>query len=119
MSGRISTHVLDTSRAVPASGLKVELRLLGREAEGGRLLATGITGADGRLSQPLWDGDLVPGGEYELTFWVGDYFRQQAAAEGIWFLDLVPIRFRVSNGNENYHIPLLLAPGGYSTYRGS
>ncbi|MBJ9992626.1 hydroxyisourate hydrolase [Paenibacillus sp. S28] len=117
MSGRISTHVLDTSRAVPASGLKVELRLL--EAVGGRLLATGITGADGRLSKPLWDGDLVPGGEYELTFWVGDYLRQQAAADEISFLDLVPIRFRVSNGDENYHIPLLLAPGGYSTYRGS
>ncbi|WP_258168147.1 hydroxyisourate hydrolase [Paenibacillus sp. AR247] len=62
---------------------------------------------------------FVPGGEYELTFWVGDYFRQQAAADGILFLNLVPIRFRVSNGDENYHIPLLLAPGGYSTYRGS
>ncbi|MBB3127993.1 5-hydroxyisourate hydrolase [Paenibacillus rhizosphaerae] len=118
MSGRISTHVLDTSRAVPASGIKVELRLLGQDAEGGRLLASGVTGADGRVPQPLWNGDLVPGGEYELTFWAGDYFREQAAAGGIPFLDLVPVRFKVSKDDDHYHIPLLLAPGGYSTYRG-
>jgi 5-hydroxyisourate hydrolase len=111
---RISTHVLDTSRGKPAQGLGVELHF------GPKLVKTAVTNIDGRTDQPLVSGDRLETGVYELTFHAGDYFR----AIGISltappFLDQVVVRFGVADPAGNYHVPLLLNPYGYSTYRGS
>ncbi|KAA9005500.1 2-oxo-4-hydroxy-4-carboxy-5-ureidoimidazoline decarboxylase [Paenibacillus spiritus] len=117
-SGRLTTHVLDLSRGTPAPGLVVELRL--REEDGGwRLLKTAVTNADGRLEKPLLEGGELAGGSYELLFRAGDYWRRIAGTESEAFLEEIPIRFRVAEPDAHYHVPLLLAPGGYSTYRGS
>ncbi|MFC0211947.1 hydroxyisourate hydrolase [Paenibacillus chartarius] len=128
MMTRLTTHVLDISRGVPAAGVNVQLWHL---RESPVLVAEAVTNADGRLDQPLLDGD-ADAGVYELMFAVRDYFRKQPdgptdklAAEptaGGWaFLEQVPVRFRLGNADSesHYHIPLLVAPGGYSTYRGS
>jgi 5-hydroxyisourate hydrolase len=112
--GRLTTHVLDTAAGRPAAGLKVELyRLAGRETP----LKAGTTNADGRLDAPLLEGDGLEPGVYELRFHVGDYFRGGGGNGGA-FLDVVPIRFRVAAG-QSYHVPLILSPFGYATYRGS
>jgi 5-hydroxyisourate hydrolase len=100
----LSTHVLDISRARPAAGVAVEL------ARGGEVVATAVTDADGRASLL----DALEAGEYELRFAVGDYFGGEPA-----FLGVVPVRFRVTDPASHHHVPLLVAPGGYSTYRGS
>ncbi|OKP97297.1 hydroxyisourate hydrolase [Paenibacillus sp. P46E] len=116
MSGRLTTHVLDLSRGLPAAGMKLQLWSL---AEGsGKLLREATTNHDGRLDAPLLEGvELVPGC-YELLFMAGDYFRA-SGLEGLFFLEQVPIRFNITNTADHYHVPLLVAPGGYSTYRGS
>ena len=100
----LSTHVLDISRGKPAAGVAVEL------ARAGEVLASVVTGADGRATVL----EVLEVGEYELCFAVGDYF---GGAPG--FLDVVPVRFRVTDPASHHHVPLLVAPGGYSTYRGS
>jgi 5-hydroxyisourate hydrolase len=112
---RLTTHVLDTSSGKPAVGLRVVLRRADQKA----ILAQGLTNADGRLDRPLLDGNAASPGEYELSFHVGDYFRAQGlkAAEPS-FLDVVPVRFGLAAGRD-YHVPLLIQPYGYSTYRGS
>jgi 5-hydroxyisourate hydrolase len=108
----ISTHVLDTSRGAPASGVTVRLfRIDGEERE---LLATGQTDADGRIA-PIFGGELEPA-TYVLLFSAGAYFRAAGVAT---FFDEIPVRFVIERGLSKYHIPLLLAPFGYSTYRGS
>jgi 5-hydroxyisourate hydrolase len=111
---RISTHVLDTSRGKPAQGLAIELHFCAK------LVKTAVTNIDGRTDQPLVFADRLETGVYELTFHAGDYFR----ATGVTlsappFLDEVVVRFGVADPNGNYHVPLLLSPYGYSTYRGS
>jgi 5-hydroxyisourate hydrolase len=111
---RISTHVLDTSRGKPAQGLAIELHFCAK------LVKTDVTNGDGRTDQPLVSADRLETGVYELTFHAGDYFR----ATGVTltappFLDEVVVRFGVADPNGNYHVPLLLSPYGYSTYRGS
>jgi 5-hydroxyisourate hydrolase len=105
----LTTHVLDTARGRPAAGVAIELaRLTG----GGReLLATATTNADGRTDEPLLRE--LAAGEYELAFAVGDYFGEAP------FLDRVPVRFRVADPDAHYHVPLLVSPWSYSTYRGS
>jgi 5-hydroxyisourate hydrolase len=108
MSGKLSTHVLDTMRGRPAAGMKIELR----DAEG-TLLKSVVTNADGRADAPLLAGDELKAGEYELLFHVGEYFGDAQ------FLGKVPIRFRVSDPGAGYHVPLLCTPWAYSTYRGS
>ena len=114
--GRITTHVLDTAAGRPAAGLKVVLtRLDGTPA----VVAEAVTNADGRVDQPLLEGAAFAAGRYEIMFHVGDYFR----AAGVTlpdppFLDLVPIRFGVTE-DAHYHVPLLVSPFAYSTYRGS
>lgn len=115
---RLSTHVLDTSRGVPARGVVVSLHRL--DGTSRVLLATAVTDADGRTPAPLLAGDSIPTGQYELTFHAADYF----SANGIPitsppFLGEVVIRFGVSDSSGHYHVPLLLSPYGYSTYRGS
>jgi len=113
---RITTHVLDTAAGRPAAGLKVVLtRLDGKAA----VVAETVTNADGRCDRPLLDGADFVHGVYEIMFHVGDYFRRS----GIMlpdppFLDLVPIRFGVAE-DAHYHVPLLVSPYAYSTYRGS
>jgi 5-hydroxyisourate hydrolase len=111
---RISTHVLDTSRGKPAQEVVIKLRF------GSKLVKSAITNVDGRTDEPLVSADRLETGVYELTFHAGDYFR--AAGVDLAdppFLDLVVVRFGVADPNGNYHVPLLLSPYSYSTYRGS
>jgi 5-hydroxyisourate hydrolase len=111
----LTTHVLDTSSGKPAGGVRVVLRRSGETA----VLADTKTNADGRVDKPLLDGAALVPGAYEIEFHVGDYFRNAGAAlADPAFLDVVPVRFAAAAGR-NYHLPLLISPYGYSTYRGS
>jgi 5-hydroxyisourate hydrolase len=115
---RLSTHVLDTSRGVPAAGVRVELHVLHGEAR--RRVAAATTNADGRTEAPLMSGERLETGVYELTFHAGEYFRRAAGAlPEPPFLDQIVIRIGIAEPAGNYHVPLLVAPYGYSTYRGS
>ncbi len=116
--GRLSTHVLDTARGKPAAGVVV---LLYRLEEAGRsLLREVVTNADGRIDGPLLEGAALAAGSYELLFRAGDYLRASGQAGGdVLFLDEIPIRFGVPDAGQHYHVPLLISPFGYSTYRGS
>lgn len=107
MSGRLTTHVLDTAAGRPAAGIPVTLR------RDGRVLAEVVTNADGRTDAPLLEGDDLTPGVYELEFSVGAHFG------GTGFLDRVPVRFTVTDAGEHHHVPLLVSPFAYSTYRGS
>ncbi len=115
--GRLTTHVLDTARGRPAAGLAVELWAI--EEGRRRLVGTAVTNDDGRLDRPALEGDAFRPGIYELVFHAGDYLRSHGAAlpEPL-FLDEIPIRFGIAE-DSHYHVPLLLSPFGYSTYRGS
>jgi len=114
--GFLTTHVLDTARGVPAEGLRITLdRLDGDRRE---RLAEVVTNADGRTDGPILPREGFAPGLYELTFHAGDYLRGSGALlTDPAFLDEVPIRFGMEAGH--YHVPLLLSPFGYSTYRGS
>ncbi len=120
MSGRLTTHVLDTAHGRPAADMAIELWRLGPSGEERTLIATARTGPDGRTPDPLLAGaDLHPG-IYELVFDVAAYF----AALGVStpsppFLGRVPIQFGVAHPDAHYHVPLLASPWSYSTYRGS
>lgn len=121
--GQLSTHVLDTTSGKPGSGIEVTVfRVEGDQRE--RLTWT-ITNADGRCDEPLLGGAAFKAGEYELHFAVGDYLERtmsresETAADAPRFLDTVVIRFGVSASDEHYHVPLLVSPFAYSTYRGS
>ena len=114
MSGKLSTHVLDTAEGRPAAGLKIQLWRI--EADERRLLKEVITNEDGRPDAPLLLGDELRLGVYELVFQVGPYFLK-TTEDG--FLQDVPVRFRILNSEENYHVPLLVSPWSYTTYRGS
>ncbi len=115
--GRLTTHVLDIAHGCPGAGISIELYGL----ENGRnRLARTVTNADGRCDAPLLEGDRFAAGTYELVFHAGDYF----AAKGVElpqprFLDQVVVRFGIASAGEHYHVPLLLSPFAYSTYRGS
>jgi 5-hydroxyisourate hydrolase len=116
--GRLSTHVLDTSRGVPAAGVRIELHMLTGDAR--RHVAAATTNADGRTDAPLLSGELLEAGIYELTFHAGEYFRQLGIVlTDPPFLDRVVVRVGIAEPARNYHVPLLVAPYGYSTYRGS
>ncbi|MGC4376357.1 hydroxyisourate hydrolase [Fictibacillus sp. Mic-4] len=119
MNGRLTTHVLDLMNGIPAKELKVELWQL-KEKDIRTLIRTTHTNSDGRVDSPLLSGDELETGEYELVFYVGDYFeRQGVQLSNPPFLNKVPLRFGISDPEAHYHVPLLVAPGGYSTYRGS
>ncbi|MDQ6942588.1 MAG: hydroxyisourate hydrolase [Candidatus Eremiobacteraeota bacterium] len=111
MAATLTTHVLDTARGAPAAGVSVGLFALGGERT---LLRVAVTNADGRTDAPLAT-DLAPG-PYELVFAVMDYFARDGVAT---FFDEIPVRFVVAAGAARYHVPLLLSPWSYSTYRGS
>lgn len=119
--GCLTTHVLDISCGRPAEGMKLELWRITAIGTKKRIHEA-VTNADGRLDAPLLEGDALSAGKYELIFAVGDYFRDQTPASSDTsepFLDQVPIRFGVHDPDTHYHVPLLVAPGGNSTYRGS
>ena len=115
--GRLTTHVLDTATGKPAAGLSIALYHL--DGDGRTHLKTVVTNADGRCDAPLLAGAEFRAGEYELVFAAGDYLRQQGLnLPKPAFLDLIPIRFGMAEA-VHYHVPLLVSPYGYSTYRGS
>jgi hydroxyisourate hydrolase len=105
----LTTHVLDTCKGIPAAGMTIEVWA----TDPAKLLKTVVTNADGRVDSPLLSGPEMKTGGYELVFMVGDYFKERR------FLDRVPIRFVISDANAKYHVPLLVSPWSYSTYRGS
>ena len=109
-TGRLSTHVLDVTTGRPAPGIKVTLHEIGASARG--LIAQAVTNSDGRTDKPLISGEPLRIGTYELTFHVGEHFRTG-------FLDAVPIRFGIAEPEGHYHVPLLVTPWSYTTYRGS
>jgi 5-hydroxyisourate hydrolase len=111
--GRLSTHVLDTANGRPAAGMRIQLYL----CEPRRLVKTVTTNFDGRTDDALLLGDALAVGVYELVFSVGDYFG--LPGQGPPFLGEVVVRFGVPDAAANYHVPLLVSPYGYSTYRGS
>ena len=112
MTSHITTHVLDTARGIPAAGISVSLAALAD----GSVIGSGVTNQDGRITE--LGPDVLPGGDYRLTFDVADYL----AADGggrTGFFRTVTIDFRTEDGARHYHVPLLLSPFGYTTYRGS
>ena len=115
--GRLTTHVLDTAQGRPAAGLSIVLR---RAQMHGAELVKAVTNGDGRCDRPLLEGDAMAVGRYDLIFETGAYFdRLGIALPEPKFLDQVVIRFGISDPAAHYHVPLLLSPFGYSTYRGS
>ena len=110
----LSTHVLDLTLGQPAANVKIDLYRAGQH------LKTVFTNADGRAADPLLSGDTIQTGTYELVFHAGDYFRSLGhAITDPPFLDEIVIRFGIADAAGRYHVPLLLSPYGYSTYRGS
>jgi 2-oxo-4-hydroxy-4-carboxy-5-ureidoimidazoline decarboxylase len=117
--GRLSTHVLDTHAGKPAAGISVVLTELSNLGEA-RVIARTVTNSDGRTDQPLIGGRPVPIGRYELMFSVGDYFAaRNVPMSAPPFLDQIPLRFSVSDPEGHLHVPLLVTPWSYGTYRGS
>lgn len=116
--GRLTTHVLDTARGCPGAGIRVTLqRNLGERYA---LVADAITNADGRCDAPLLEGAAFTAGRYRLVFAAGEYFaRAGMALPDPPFVDVVVIDFGVADGTAHYHVPLLVSPWSYSTYRGS
>ncbi|MFP1632043.1 hydroxyisourate hydrolase [Zhengella sp. ZM62] len=119
--GYLTTHVLDTARGVPAKGIRIELfRLSG---DGREKIAETVTNNDGRTDSPILPADSFGTGIFELVFHAGDYIRMHGlampVAGGPLFLEEIPIRFGIDDAAAHYHVPLLLSPFGYSTYRGS
>jgi 5-hydroxyisourate hydrolase len=119
MAGRLTTHVLDTAQGKPAVGVTIKLMRI--FPTGDILLLKSVqTNGDGRTDTPLLEADEVEAGVYELIFLVGDYFRTQGTPlNELPFLDSIPVRFGISDTNAHYHVPLLVSPWAYSTYRGS
>ncbi len=118
MTGFLTTHVLDTARGLPAQGLAITLYRLDGGAR--TQVVQMVTNDDGRTDSPILPKGAFAVGQYELVFAAGDYLRAtgQAGADPL-FLDDVPIRFGINDADSHYHVPLLLSPYGYSTYRGS
>jgi 5-hydroxyisourate hydrolase len=116
--GRLSTHVLDNARGKPAAGVKIELYRVSGNSH--KKIKEVVTNADGRADEPMLSGAALKVGSYELVFYAGDYLRATGQATGeTLFLDQIPIRFGVPDAGQHYHVPLLISPFAYSTYRGS
>jgi len=114
--GRLTTHVLDIANGCPGAAIRIDLFRQG-QAEA---IAQTITNVDGRCDAPLLEDVSFVAGEYELVFHAGEYFNAKGQEDGEHrFLDQVVIRFGINDENQHYHVPLLLSPFGYSTYRGS
>jgi len=114
--GRLTTHVLDTANGCPGAGIRIDLFRQGQDDA----IASTITNDDGRCDAPLLENEAFTPGEYELVFHAGEYFNARGQEDGEHrFLDRIVIRFGVNEEDQHYHVPLLLSPYGYSTYRGS
>ncbi|UQN08167.1 hydroxyisourate hydrolase [Deinococcus sp. QL22] len=113
----LTTHVLDTARGRPARGIRVELFQI--EGAGRRKMTEAVTNTDGRTDAPLIERGSLQPATYELTFHVAPYFEGFGAASQPPFLDLVTLRFTVGDTADHYHVPLIMTPWSYSTYRGS
>jgi 5-hydroxyisourate hydrolase len=119
MPGKLTTHVLDTAHGCPAAGVRLELWFLQSEVQQ-NLLETFTTNADGRTDKPLLEGAALQSGQYKLVFYIGPYFaRKGLTLPEPNFLDQVPIQFGVADSTAHYHVPLLVSPWAYNTYRGS
>mgnify|MGYP003419370964 CR=1 FL=1 len=121
--GRLSTHVLDTARGKPAAGVRIDLYRVSGNSH--KKIKEVTTNHDGRTDEPMLLGDALTAGTYELVFYAGDYLRAtgqagagQAGGDTL-FLDQIPVRFGVPDAGAHYHVPLLISPFAYSTYRGS
>jgi 5-hydroxyisourate hydrolase len=115
----LTTHVLDTARGRPAAGMALELAQISEDG-GRRPLKSVRTNADGRTDEPLLSEEESARGYYEILFEVGAYFAgRPEAGDGLPFLDRVPLRFGISDPSAHYHVPLLVSPWSFSTYRGS
>ena len=113
---KLTTHCLDIFSGKPAKGVKVDVYLVSGER---KKLNTIVLNNDGRTDKPLVEGSFFKEGKYELVFFVGDYFKTVTNLPKTPFLDEVVIKFGISNPSEHYHVPLLVSPWSYSTYRGS
>ena len=113
---KLTTHVLDTAKGCPAAGVKIEIWWISQVINDRGLIGTIITNAEGRTDEPLLSGNTFQVGVYELIFDVGPYFKLD---NEVVFLDRIPVRFGISDLNKPYHVPLLVSPWAYSTYRGS
>lgn len=116
--GRLTTHVLDTAAGIPGQGMSIALhKIVNNQRETLKRL---VTNHDGRCDAPLLEGDALVPGVYELEFGAGDYFRAQGVTlPDPAFLDVVTLRFGIADAGAHYHVPLLVSPWSYSTYRGS
>ena len=114
---KLTTHVLDVFSGRPGKGIKVELFFFNGEKR--EKINSIILNNDGRSDKPLVEKEKFKNGKYELIFYIGDYFKKITNLDELQFLDDVVVRFGISNNKENYHVPLLVSPWSYSTYRGS
>ncbi|MDH3604469.1 MAG: hydroxyisourate hydrolase [Candidatus Tectomicrobia bacterium] len=119
--GSLTTHVLDTARGISGADIRIELYRIGADSETDRqLMHVARTNPDGRCDEPLLAGDTFRTGVWELVFHVGAYFAQSGLClPEPPFLNVVTVRFGIAAGDEHYHVPLLVSPWGYTTYRGS
>ena len=114
----LTTHILDTARGVPARGVDIILYEL--TGQGRREIVSMTTNCDGRTDHPLLDADRLRAGTFEIEFHVGAYFSSGSAVGAKpEFLDIVPVRFTIADPSQHYHVPLLVSPWSYTTYRGS
>lgn len=120
MTGKLTTHILDTTHGCPAANVAIKLWLIKPESVDKKLLKSIYTNEDGRTDVPLLVDSELQVGVYELVFAIGEYFAQQLEnLPNPYFLDYIPIRFGIADPSIHYHIPLLVSPWSYSTYRGS
>jgi 5-hydroxyisourate hydrolase len=117
MPGKLTTHVLDTATGKPAANMRVQLFWV--EDRGDVPMKSVMTNVDGRTDAPLIEGERFGAGTYKIVFHAGDYFAEAGHADARRFLDKVPVVFVVDDATRNYHVPLLVSPWAYSTYRGS
>ena len=113
---KLTTHILDTANGCPAVGVKIEIWWVSQVLDDRRLIRSIVTNTDGRTDEPLLSGNDFQIGVYELIFDVGPYFKLDSE---VVFLDRIPVRFGISDLSKPYHVPLLVSPWAYSTYRGS